>query len=364
MRPGLLALLPALVASAATAGPLPGPTVAAIDAAVTQAMAGQNLPGVAVAISMPEGELFRAWGKADLATGADRTPEQPFRIGSVTKTMIATAILKLAEAGKLAVSDPVSRWFPDFPHADSITVDDLLRMRSGIPDSWSEEALQAFYADPLWSRTADDMIAAAAADAARFAAPDTETVYTNVNYVLLDRIIAKTAGKPTPEVLEELVFAPLGMAASELPTGPDLPGGLHGYSLEGKAGFVDKTTLAPAAVGGAGAAISTLSDLVAFLPALCKGTLLGAAAQAERLTTAQLKGSPPEIRYGQGIGSVGPFCGHNGTIMGFSTEAWYLPTRSASLVISVNRLDADDRSQSTPIFAALAKILFPEEIGR
>jgi D-alanyl-D-alanine carboxypeptidase len=56
----------------------------------------------------------------------------------------------------------------------------------------------------------------------------------------------------------------------------------------------------------------------------------------------------------------GPFCGHNGTIMGFSTEAWYLPAHDAVIVVNASRLDADDRSWSSGIFLEVA--MFPDEV--
>jgi D-alanyl-D-alanine carboxypeptidase len=289
--------------------------------------------------------------------------EHPFRIGSITKPAIATVVLQLAEEGALAVSDPIEAWFPGFPNGATITVDDLLRMRSGIVDSWTGSQLEAYYADPTAPLTAEDMIARAAQAGERFKTPDSETVYTNLNYILLDKIIAAVTGEPTPAVLEARIFAPLGMTASELPTGTDLPGPLRGYGWNAQTGeYEDKTELNPEPVGGAGAMISSLEDLHAFVRALCTGALLSPEGQATRLDGAPLKGAPDFLRYGQGIGSLGEFCGHNGTIMGFSTEAWYLPSQDAAVVINVNRLDVDDNSMSSPLFFKLTKLLFPDEV--
>jgi D-alanyl-D-alanine carboxypeptidase len=59
---------------------------------------------------------------------------------------------------------------------------------------------------------------------------------------------------------------------------------------------------------------------------------------------------------------MGEFCGHNGTIFGFSSEMFYLPEEDAVIVVNVNRLDADDESKSTDLFLAVAKILYPEYV--
>ena len=63
-----------------------------------------------------------------------------------------------------------------------------------------------------------------------------------------------------------------------------------------------------------------------------------------------------------GVATLGPFCGHNGTIMGFSSEAWYLPAEDATIVVNVNRLDADDESMSGELFGKIAQALFPDAL--
>ena len=117
---------------------MPDATVAAIEAAIADEMAAKNLPGVTVGVWIPgRGDYVGASGKANLETGTARTAADPFRIASITKTMIATVVLQLTQEGALAVTDPIAKWFPDFPNAEAITVDDLLRMRGGIVDAWT-----------------------------------------------------------------------------------------------------------------------------------------------------------------------------------------------------------------------------------
>jgi D-alanyl-D-alanine carboxypeptidase len=269
----------------------------------------------------------------------------------------------LADEDKLEVTDPIARWFPAFPNADQITVDDLLRMRSGIWDSWTEDALVDYYADPLHPPSMDEMIARAAAASDRFKAPDTETVYVNLNFLLLDKIVAAVTGRPTAAVLKERIYEPLGMMASEL-TGPELPGPLRGYGWNAETSTLeDKTELDPRPVGGAGSAISSLPDLQVFTRALCTGTLLSPAAHAARMETELFAGGNGVARYGEAVAQLGPFCGHNGTIMGFSTEAWYLPSEDAVIVVNVNRLDADDQSMSGDLFGRLVRIVFPDALN-
>jgi D-alanyl-D-alanine carboxypeptidase len=363
MRVAILALFMAspVVAEMPT---LPAADVAAINAAIVGEMTEKNLPSVTVGVWIPgRGAYVVARGVADLGTGAARRVEDPFRIGSVTKTMIGTVALQLAEEGALSLDDPIGRWFPDFPNAGAITVDDLLRMRSGIWDSWTDEALAAYYADPLHPPSMDEMIARSAAEGARFAPPDRETVYVNMNFILLDRIIATVANMPTSQVLQARLFEPLGLMQTALPDASVLPGQLRGYGWNAETQvYEDRTELDPGPVGGAGAAISSLADLEVFVRALCAGTLLPPAVQEARMATEPFAGRNGVARYGQAVARLGPFCGHNGTIMGFSTEAWYLPSEEAVIVVSVSRLDADDRSMSGDLFGKLARALFPDAL--
>ncbi len=71
---------------------------------------------------------------------------------------------------------------------------------------------------------------------------------------------------------------------------------------------------------------------------------------------------PGFIQYGEGILRMGEFCGHNGTIFGFSSEMFYLPEKDVVILVNVNRLDVDDQSKSTDLFLAVSKIFFPEYV--
>jgi D-alanyl-D-alanine carboxypeptidase len=336
-------------------------TIKQLDDFIAKHMQEKNLPGVVVAMSVPgEGDYIAVKGQANLATGRVRELNDPFRIASITKTFIGTAILQLVDQGKLRTSDPLSRWYPEFPNADSITVDDLLRMRSGIADSADQALLQEWYAKPLMDVSAAGMIKRAAAKAAQFEPPGRKTVYVNVNFMLLEEILKKVSGRSTGDQLSHGIFTPLGMKHTWYPTNNDLPGHLHGYSWNAQTGkFDDKTVLNPNIPGGAGAIISTMSDLKTYAEALCTGRLLKPDTHKARLATQPLEGLPDFIGYGEGIAKFGHFCGHNGTIFGFSSEMWYLPEKDAVIVINVNRLDLDDQSQSADLFLAITKMLFP-----
>ncbi len=335
-----------------------------VDEFIAQQMDQEKLPSVVVGVWAPgEGQYLTAQGKANLDTGAQRGPGQPFRIASITKTFTATAVLQLVDEGKLKPSDKLSRWYPNFPNAEKITVDDLLRMRSGIPDFTDEEFMKEWYAHPEADITAQDLIERSAKKVDQFKAPGQETVYTNANYVLLQEIVHRVSGETLGDRIEEGILQPLGMDASFYATEDRLPGTLRGYSWDPETKeFQDKTVLNPAVPGGAGAMVSTLSDLRPYAKALCEGDLLEPQTHKERLKSYRMEGDPPFVRYGQGLVFLGDWCGHNGTIFGFSSEMFYLPQEDAVIVVNVNRLDEDDESQSTDLFLKIAKTLFPDHV--
>ncbi len=102
----------------------PASTINKLDSVIAKIRAEQNLPGLVVGLWIPgEGEYTIALGSADLKTKLHRDINSQFRIASITKTFIATAILKLASEGRISKVDKLSKWYPDFPDADAITIE-------------------------------------------------------------------------------------------------------------------------------------------------------------------------------------------------------------------------------------------------
>jgi D-alanyl-D-alanine carboxypeptidase len=135
-----------------------------------------------------------------------------------------------------------------------------------------------------------------------------------------------------------------------------LPGKLRGYGWNPETKrFDDKTAFNPPLAGVAGAVISDISDLVTFSRALCQGDLLKPETLREQMQGEPLTGTSTD--YGEGVALGHGFCGHSGTINGFSTDMYYIKKLDASLVISVNRLDRDNESQSSPIYTLVGKTI-------
>jgi D-alanyl-D-alanine carboxypeptidase len=277
-----------------------------------------NLPSAAVGIFVPgKGRYLLATGYANLKTKLARNAQQPFRIASVTKPFASTAILVLVDRGLLKVSDPIAKWYPDFPNAKLITVDDLLRMRSGIPAPNDDEVLAKVYDAPL--AAAPPLPAEMASFAklkAQFKPPNTVGVYTDFNYDVLAGIVHTITGKDIGEVIKETIVDPLKLHNTSYPTGDTIPGDLRGYGWNATTKqFDDKTLFNPPLAGAAGAVVSNIFDLDTFSRAVCDGTLLKAATHKAQMNGALLEGS--QTKYGEGIATGNGVCGHSGTINGF-----------------------------------------------
>ena len=329
-----------------------------LDAQLEGLLKENNLPSIEVEIQAPgRGEYSFVRGVAELSSGEVRRRNQPFRIASITKPFAATAILVLVDRGQLRTTDSISKWYPHFPNADSITVEDLLRMRSGIPAPNDDEVLARVYDHPFAEAPSfDEEMASYAKLKSQFKPPDSVGVYTDFNYDILAAIAEKVTGKNIGMLITENVITPLRLAHTSYPTDDNVPGGLHGYGWDGSANkFEDKTLFSPPLAGAAGAVISNAEDLHVFARAVCHGQLLKPAT-----FRAQMEGKPLEganALYGEGIATGSGVCGHSGTISGYSSDMYYFEKLNATLVVNVNRLDRDNKSQSTAVLGMVSKVM-------
>lgn len=262
---------------------------------------------------------------APTASGGGPTPEHAFRIGSVTKTMVAVAVLRLVEDGEITLHDPVGAHVPDAPAADA-TVAELLSHSAGLP---------AEPAGPWWERAGGSTWAQIVASGLpRLAAPGTRYHYSNVGYAVLGRLVEDVRGRAWDEVLRDEVWTPLGMTSTgRVPVGPHVTG----YAVHPHADLVHAEPVpAYLAMGPAGELWSTPSDLVRFgMWLACHDTLgdvvLPAAAR-RLMTTPRVVVDEPGAAwtgaYGLGVrvrkdlldGEVVRTVGHSGSVPGFTAD--------------------------------------------
>ncbi|MDS0139143.1 MULTISPECIES: serine hydrolase domain-containing protein [unclassified Amycolatopsis] len=252
----LLALAALLTATATPAAAAPRPD---IDSYVRAYLDHTGLPGAAVAITHGD-EVVRTAGYGHDAAGAPLTAETRLPIASVSKSMTAITVLQLAEAGRLRLDEPVTRYLPDFRLADprgaKITVRMLLDQTSGMADS----------AFPDLTLPQPHTLAEAVArlkDAELAGEPGTTFHYHNPNYEVAARIVEVVAGQPFADHLAGHLFRPLGMTGSTAVDAP--PSGTEGYvrafGIEVPASEPDWFT------GGSHGVLSTAADLAKWLRA-------------------------------------------------------------------------------------------------
>ncbi len=198
-----------------------------IDSVVKAEMARQKIPGVGVAI-IKGGEvmLAKGYGEANVEHHVPVTPETVFESGSVGKQFTSTAVMLLVQDGKIALTDPIMKYFPTAPASwKGITVRHLLTHTSGIPD-YTTDAM-----DYRKDYTEDD-IEKIAFGLKPACPPGSRWNYSNTGYVLLGIIIHKASGKFYGDVLHDRVFQPLGMKSARIISEADIvPHRAAGYDL-------------------------------------------------------------------------------------------------------------------------------------
>ena len=329
-----LAVMPAAEASAAQPGLLQS-QVNAVEAT--------GDVGVVAEVTDAGRHSFATAGLADTATGAPAEPYDSFRIGSVTKTFVATVVLQLVSEGRLSLDDTVARRLPGVVSGNGndgskITIRELLQHTSGLYDYTDDfpelDSTADFLADRYTTYTPEQLVAIAMRHAPYFA-PGAGWEYSNTDYVLLGMIIDRVTGHSWQDEVDTRVIEPLGLRHTVAPTNsPTLPGPhLDSYSDFGAGPAIDVTDLNPSAADAAGAMISTTADLTTFYTALIRGRLLPPAQLAEMETTVPAPGLAvifPGIRYGLGLAWIplscgGGYFGHGGDVPGYSTRDGVTP---------------------------------------
>lgn len=331
-----------------------GATQAALDSVVREGPPG----GIALA------ELGRtAWagraGTADLATGRKPRTDDRFRIGSITKTFVATVMLQLEAEGELSLDDTVDDWLPGLVAGNGhdgskITLLRLLNHTSGIYSYTDDETFKRkeFGTDFLQHRyetwTPRQIVRLAMSHRPVFA-PGDGWSYSDTNYVLASMVIQKATGHTYAHEIEHRVLRPLRLDSTSVPgtsarlPGPSgrayskLTGELAGPGEPGSATY-DVTELNPSFAGAAGEMISDSRDLNRFYRALFSGRLLHRPQLEKMMTTVPIEGAP-DFSYGLGLMKMTLSCGtevwgHNGGIQGSISET--MATADGGHVLSVN----------------------------
>ncbi|MFI6471179.1 serine hydrolase domain-containing protein [Streptomyces sp. NPDC050516] len=287
-----------------------------------------------------------------------------FRMGSNSKTMVATLVLQLVAEHRLALSDPLDTWLPGLvPDGSAITLKMLLNHTSGLFNYLDDPAvLAAFVGQDTRQWSPRELLAAGVGHAPLFA-PGARFSYSNTNYIALGLVLEKVTGQSLAGLIEQRIAQPLGLTHTYLAVGehrdtrltrgyePDAahlapylpPGAPPGIAFAGtpRGEHVDTTWNNTSTLWAAGAVVSTAADWARFDAALMSGKLLPQAQLDQMRTTVPEDPEAPDGNgYGLGLRKVvfpcGTVWGHDGQAAGYSSETYTDTTgrRSVSVLTS------------------------------
>ena len=273
--------------------------------------------------------LQKGYGLRDADKDLNNNAHTVYQLGSVTKQFTAAVVLKLVEQGKLKLSDPLSRFFPDYPKGDSITIHHLLAHTSGIYNYTDNGDFIQNHVSEAASR--ETMMGLFKDKALNFS-PGGDWAYSNSGSLLLGYIIEKVTQQPYETVVRQLIFKPLGMTHSGFDYAHlAVPNKATGYFSvqENKKGLLVDSTVSHAA----GAIFSTTDDLLKWHKALLSNQLLKRSSLEKAFT-------PYKNQFGYGwvvdsfTGKKGVY--HNGSILGFTSNIYRVEADDVCIILLCN----------------------------
>lgn len=306
-----------------------------VDDYVHAEMQKRNIPGLALAV-VKDGEIIKTkgYGLANVELKVPVTTETVFKIGSVSKPIIAMGIMSLVEEGKISLDDKVSRYLDGTPNAwREITIRHLLSHTSGI-------VREAPGFDSAKIQADADVIKTAYPLPLTFA-PGEKYEYCNVGYFSLAEIIRRVTGKPWAEFLSERIFRPLGMNATRTTVFDEIvPNRANAYSFQnGKL----RNAEVYLALRPSGAFLSTIMDLAALGGALDSPGFLSPETRTLMWTPFKLNDGANSV-YGLGW-ALDEVNGHKrirhaGSLNGFKSEFARFANDRVSVIVLTNLNEA------------------------
>jgi D-alanyl-D-alanine carboxypeptidase len=272
-------------------------------------------------------EVYRtSYGYADVEQKIKANEKVRYRIGSVSKTFTAAIILQMADEGKLNLEDKLSKYFPQVPNSSAISIEQLLMHRSGIQNFTNTPDYAEWMQKPIKKQTLVNKICSYEPGFK----PGENFEYSNSNYVLLSYIAEKIDGKTFAEILQGRIAKPL--ALKDTYYGKQKKNKVEAKSYVKVKNWELATVTDFTVPVGAGAIVSTPTDLNVFLSNLLNGKVISAQAltSMKKMTDG----------YGLGIFQM-PFhdkfaFGHNGGIDGFHSMAAHFPDENVSIAFNSN----------------------------
>lgn len=332
-----------------------------IDEVVRKIMAEKDLKAVIAGVAI-DGEpvLTKAWGES--MTGVPATPDMHFRNGAVAIAYLGVVTLQLQEKGVLRLDDKLSKWLPDYPKADRITLAMLLNGTSGYADYVNLKVLP-LYQNPFRNWQPDELIALGL-NQPMVCEPGTCFAYAHTNFVILGKVLEKATGRGVDELIRDGILVPLSLhdTRSEQTAIIQEPV-LHGF--DGERGiYEDSTYWDPSWTLARGAVMtSNVADILKSADAIGTGALLSPDSFKLQLApaTAKLKPWSEQRFYGLGIFVIDGWLVQNPSFAGYAATMAYLPARKLAIVVSatMGARAPDEGNLSTVVLKEIAAYLAP-----
>jgi CubicO group peptidase (beta-lactamase class C family) len=357
---------------------------------VRDTMAEQHLKAVIVRATVDGQEILtRAVG--DSMTGVPATVNMHFRNGAVAISYVSTLLLILVDKKKVSLDDKLSKWLPDVPNADRVTLSQLAQMTSGYVDYviGNTDFEKALYEDPFKQWEPDQLLGFATSKPLLYD-PGTNWNYAHTNYVLLGRALEKATGQSMPDLLADNVLRPLGLTNTANSFTPEIPAPvLHAFTSERRAAlqipngvpfYEESTYWNPSWTITHGAIQTTnIYDMEASAAGIGSGKLLSADSY-KKFASTELRGKTKALpgcttcmeqndgyTYGMGIVITGDWLVQNPLFAGEAGVMAYLPSKKISIAVAVTyQPEAFDdqgnyRNAADTLFRSVAKELAPDD---
>ncbi|MFC1661646.1 serine hydrolase domain-containing protein [Gemmatimonadota bacterium] len=346
---GLLAL-----SAQERAGIVGGTLEESLQAIVDEFHAGGSFPGASAAVSLPDGSVLTlVAGEADTVRHLPMSSDARMLQGSVGKTYVAAAAMRLIGEGRLDLDSPVSdylgdrAWYSRVPNAQGISIRTLMTHTSGVMRYEFKEAFtRDLTARPDKHWAPEELVSYVLDEEAAFA-PGEGWEYSDTNFILLGMILEDLTGTPLYELIQDWILEPLELRNTVPSDSRTIPGLIQGYAGPANPfGGTDEVLLPdgrfvinPQFEWAGGGFASTTEDLARWARALYTGEAFDPA-----LLDLMLDGVPaqlgPDTRYGLGAiirtTPLGPSYGHSGMFPGFLTEMAYFPDLDVAVALQVN----------------------------
>ncbi len=294
----------------------------------------------------------KAFGLSNLELNVKLQPNNVFQIGSMTKQFTAVAILLLEQDGKINTADYISKYIPDYPNGNKISIHNLLTHTSGIKDFTKTKGLSEIAQKEMTPKMMVDFFKNEPVDFQ----PGEKFEYNNSGYVILGYIIELVSGKTYEDFIQLNIFDKIGMSNSYYATDRKvIKNRAYGYHQKSY-GYVNKSVISFSVPYASGSLMSTLEDMLKWQNSLTQNLLLNKKETAKAFTKYKLNNGE-EFEYGYGwhlknINNI-PTREHGGSIFGFKSMGVYISSEDI-YVLGFSNCDCNSPTQIVKDIAELA----------